>query len=175
MMRVVYLAALAILQVMLAWQLVPTVALVLQEHIRLGTLPDGWPSILQVAAAAVCVVGAGLTLGYPSVALMRHAQRGAQRFAGLPAWTVLLTFAGIVLLAGDAALRAFAYAADVPQAARLIAAALPLAPTGVALLSAGVLMGEILRRNRPVRSRSIVVIPPATTGAAERPAWRSAA
>ncbi|MEO5700416.1 MAG: hypothetical protein ABIS17_10780 [Casimicrobiaceae bacterium] len=179
MIRGVYVAAIVVLQVMLAWKLVPIIALALQQHIRLGTLPDGWPSILQVTAAAICVVGTGLALGYPSVALMRHVQRGVQRFVGLPPWTIALTFAGLALILIDAALRAMARLPSSEAAAELLAATLPLGPTGIALMSAGVLLGEILRRNRPMRASSLEAphshapIDAAATSVAH--SWRSAA
>lgn len=176
MIRTLYITAIAALQVMLAWKVVPLVALALQQHIRLGTLPDGWPSIVQVATAAICVVGTGLALGYPSIALMRHAQRGAQRFAGVPAWTVALTFTGAALLGVDAALQSAAHLPDAGEPVRLLAAALPLAPTAVALMSSGVLLGEILRRNRPLRVRSVGALAPLLPAVPANPRpWRNAA
>ncbi|MEP7206718.1 MAG: hypothetical protein ABI920_07255, partial [Casimicrobiaceae bacterium] len=175
--RSLYIAAIVVLQVMLAWKLVPIIALGLQQHIRLGTLPDGWPSILQVTGAAACVVGTGLALGYPSVALMRHVQRGVQRFVGLPPWTIALTFMGLALLGMDAALRALARLPGSEAAEELLAAALALGPTGVALMSAGVLLGEILRRNRPMRARTFETPPASIEAAATTVAhpWRRAA
>ena len=152
MLRPCYLAALCVLQVMLAWQLVPLVALVLTRHVPLGHAADGWPAVMEVASAALCVVGAGLTLSYPCIMLMRHIQRGAHRFAGLPRWAVVLMFLGCALLAMHFALRAAAPWLPLFDD-RPLGAMLPLAAPGVALMSAGALFAELLRRSRPTRPR----------------------
>jgi len=152
MMRRCYLVALCVLQVMLAWQLVPIVALVLMRHVPLGHAADGWPAVAEIASAAMCVIGSGLTLAYPCIVMMRHVQRGAQRFTGLPRWAVALVFAGCVLLAMHFAIRFLSpWLPRVDQ--RPISAMLPLAAPGVALMSAGVLFAELLRRSRPTRVR----------------------
>jgi len=154
-----YLAALCVLQIMLAWQLVPIIALVLMRHVPLGRAADGWPAVLEIASAALCVVGAGLSLAYPSIVLMRHAQRGPQRFAGLPIWAVVLTFSGCALLAVDGAVRMLAPWLPIVQQ-RPLGAALPLAAPGVALMCAGALFAELLRRTRPAYSRTLPEIAP---------------
>ena len=65
---------------MLAWQLVPIVALVLMRHVALGHAADGWPAVAEIASAAMCVIGPGLTLASPCIVMMPH----MQRFTGLP-------------------------------------------------------------------------------------------
>ena len=159
MIRTCYLLALCVLQVMLAWQLVPIVALVLLRHIPLGRAADGWPAILEIACAAVCVVGAGLSLAYPCIVVMRHVQRGVQRFSGLPRWAVVLTFIGCALLGADAALRTLGPWLPLVDH-RTLGAMLPLAAPGVALMSAGALFAELLRRSRPTRTRVLSSIGP---------------
>ena len=159
MIRHCYLAALCALQVMLAWQLVPITALVLTRHVPLGRAGDGIAAVAEIACAAVCVVGAGLTLAYPCIAIMRHLQRGEQRFTGLPRWAIGLTFAGAVLLALDGLVRGLG--ASLPGLdQRPLASALPLAAPGVALMSAGALFGELLRRTRPSHRRVLSKLGP---------------
>lgn len=159
LMRPCYLAALCVLQLMLAWQFVPIVALVLMRHVPLGHAADGWAAVTEVASAALCVVGAGLTLSYPCIALMRHVQRGAQRFTGLPRWALVLVFAGGALLAMHFALRVAAPWLPLVDE-RPLTAMLPLAAPGVALMSAGALFAELLRRTRPTRNRVLSSIGP---------------
>ena len=174
MLRTIYLVAIAALQAMLAWQLVPRVAAILQRELPLGGVPDGWPAVAQVGCAALCVAGAGLCLGCPSVVLMRHLQRGPERYRALPRWTVLLTLAGAVLLTLDGGLR-LVPATLTRAAAKLPVDALPLGATGVALMSAGALLGEILRRNRPLRVPSQRVVVERGAGRAEDARLRCAA
>lgn len=159
MIRTCYLAALCVLQVMLAWQLVPIVALVLMRHVPLGSAADGWPAVLEIACAAVCVVGAGLSLAYPCIIVMRHVQRGAQRFTGLPRWAVMLTLIGGTLLAADAALRTLAPSLPMLDQ-RTLGAMFPLAAPGTALMSAGALLAELLRRSLPTRRRVLSTLGP---------------
>jgi hypothetical protein len=132
---------------MLAWQVVPLIALLLTRHVPLGRAPDGLPAVLEVASAAVCVLGAGLTLSYPSIVIMRHVQRGAERFSGLPPWALVVTFTGGMLLGMHGMLHAFglAHTSSIP---------FTLGAPGVALMSAGVLFAELLRRSRPARVRT---------------------
>lgn len=153
MLRTIYLLVVAALQAMLAWQVVPRVAALLQRELALGGVPDGWPALAQVGCAALSVAGAGLCLGYPSVVLMRHLQRGPERYHALPRWTVLLTLAGGAFLALAGALRLVP--ATVPAAAAgQPGDAMPLGATGIALACAGALLGEVLRRNHPLRAPS---------------------
>lgn len=159
MIRTCYLAALCVLQVMLAWHLVPIVALVLMRHVPLGRAADGWPAVMEIASAALCVVGAGLSLAYPCIVVMRHVQRGVQRFTGLPRWAVVLTFIGCALLAADAALRGLAPWLPMIDH-RTPGTMFPLAAPGVALMSAGALFAELLRRSLPTRRRVLSSIGP---------------
>lgn len=152
MLRIGYLAALSGLQVMLAWQLVPALALVLDRQLRLGSVADGWPAALQVLCAAAAAAGGALSLGFPSIALMRHAQRGPERFAGVPCWAVRATLAGaalLLLLGASMALDAWTgHRID----GGILASVAPLGPAGVAVMSSGALFGELLRRNRVARA-----------------------
>lgn len=159
MMRGCYLTALCVLQVMLAWQLVPIVALVLMRHVPLGHAADGWPAVMEVASAALCVIGSGLSLSYPCIVLMRHLQRGAERFAGVPRWAVALMFCGGALLGMHFAVRLAGPWLPVVDG-RPLATMVPLAAPGVALMSAGVLLAELLRRSRPTRTRVLSSIMP---------------
>ncbi|HZQ63124.1 MAG TPA: hypothetical protein VFC24_17340 [Casimicrobiaceae bacterium] len=159
MIRRCYLAALVALQVMLAWQLVPVVAIVLTRHVPLGRSGDGLGAVLEIACAVICVVGAGLALSFPCVAIMRHVQRGVQRFTGLPHWAVALTFSGTALLLVEGVMRAVDTWAPMADQ-RPVASVLPLAAPGVALMSSGVLLAEMLRRTRPTHRRVLSVIGP---------------
>ncbi len=148
-----YLAALALLQVMLAWHLVPVLAGLLTRHVPLGHASGGAAAVAEVGCAALSVLGTGVALAYPCIVLMRHVQRGAQRFCGLPPWAVAMTLAGSALLATHGFVQWLG-----PM--RSNAMPLPLAAPGIALMSAGALLAELLRRSRPTRSRALALLGP---------------
>lgn len=152
MLRACYLTALCGLQVLLAWQLVPPLAALLDRHLHLGTAGDGWHAAVEVLCAAAAAGGGALSLGFPSLALMRHAQRGAERFTGVPRTAVAVTLAGAALLLWPGALLVLQHGVAYPVDPRIGAAAAPFAPAGIALMSAGTLFGELLRRNRVPRT-----------------------
>jgi len=148
-----YLAALGVLQVMFAWHLVPVLAALLSRHVPLGYAAGGVAAVAEVACAAVSVLGTGIALAYPCIVVMRHVQRGAQRFCGVPAWAVAITLLGSGLLATHGALHLF-------RPTHAVTALLPLAAPGVALMAAGALLGELLRRSRPTRQRVLPELGP---------------
>ncbi|MDQ6619142.1 MAG: hypothetical protein M3Z31_05505 [Pseudomonadota bacterium] len=159
MLRRCYLLALCVLQVMFAWQLVPAIAVLLTRHVPLGHAADGWPAVLEITAAALSVTGAGLALSYPCIVIMRHVQRGVQRFSGLPRWAVTLTLLGTALLSIEGAVRLFGPWLPLVDE-RPLRSMLPLATPGVALMCAGALLAELLRRSRPARARVLASVGP---------------
>lgn len=139
--RLAYLASLCLLQVMSVAHGVPLVAHHLQTALPLGTSVGPGP-FLAVGYAVASVVGATLALGYPALALMRHVQRGEQRYRGLPRWCVVVTIAGAAMLGAAELLR------HVEAPSALGALGLQgLRVSGAALAVAGSLCGELLRRS----------------------------
>jgi hypothetical protein len=143
MVRWLYLATLVALQA----TLVAVVAPVLAEAVRTG-LPglEDPVDIARAAAGTVAIAATALTLAFPGFALARHHRRGRARFAGLPRWAIAKALAGggvfvaALALAGIAALPG---AGDAPGFADLAAAA---RNAGIALMAAGTLCAEVLRR-----------------------------
>lgn len=147
MLRLLYLAALLVLQLALIVKLAPPFAQALQMDALAGHAPEGWPAMLQLIATGLAVAGASLALVFPGVALARHRRAGTHRFLGLPAWAVGLALSGIALLA--AAALGLALAPVLPAELRAVAylVARPAITGGLALATAGVLCAELLRRS----------------------------
>ena len=156
LLRPIYLATLSILQVALIVELAPPLALALRANALAGLAPQGWPALLQLFAMGSAVAGTALALVFPGVALARHTRSGAMRFLGLPRWAIALAVAGIVILvvATVALALAFTLASTLPAEIRVsvLLVARPALTGGLALATAGVLCGELLRRSVPSRS-----------------------
>ena len=155
--RSIYLATLSVLQLALIVELAPPLALGLRANALAGLAPEGWPALLQLFAIGVAVAGTALALVFPGVALARHMRAGAMRFVGLPRWAIALAVTGIVLL-GTATL-AFALAPALPPGIRISVEVVsrPALTGGLALATAGVLCGELLRRSVPARRATPVL------------------
>ena len=147
MRRPLYLATLLILQAALILKLAPPLANAIRTDVAPGLAPGGWPALLQLVATATAVAGASLALAFPVVAMSRHRRGGLLRFLGLPGWAIALALAGVaVFLAGSLAL---ASVPMLPVDARMTVVLLARTGTagGLALMIAGVLSAELLRRN----------------------------
>ena len=147
MRRPLYLTTLLILQFALIIKLAPPLAHAIRIDIAPGFAPGGWPALVQLVATAAAVAGASLALAFPIVAMSRHRRGGLLRFLGLPLWSITLAFAGMgVFVAGTLAQTSIPM---LPVDARMTAVLLarPAVAGGLALMIAGVLSAELLRRN----------------------------
>ena len=147
MRRPLYLATLLILQMALIIKLAPPLAHAIRIDTAPGLAPGGWPALLQLVATAAAVAGASLALAFPGVAMSRHRRGGLLRFLGLPQWAIALAIAGTgVFIAATLALTSVPM---LPVDARMTAVLLarPGVAGGLALMIAGVLSAELLRRN----------------------------
>ena len=151
MLRSVYLATLSILQIALIVELAPPLALALRADALAGLAPEGWPALLQFFAMGVAVAGTALALVFPGVALARHKRAGPMRFLGLPRWAIALAVAGVVLLGTATLGLALAFALPPEIRISVLLVSRPALAGGVALATAGVLCGELLRRSVPTR------------------------
>jgi hypothetical protein len=145
MIRRLYLATLVALQVALIVMLAPPLA----EALRVGppTLADDAVDVARTALGVVAIAATALALAFPGFALLRHRRRGVARYAGLPRWTVATALAGGAVFAVAATLAGVARAfdsGDAPDVAELAACA---ANAGLALMAAGALCAEVLRRS----------------------------
>jgi hypothetical protein len=152
MLRTAYVAALSILQVALIVELAPSLALAFRANALAGLATEGWPALLQLFAMGVAVGGTALALVFPGVALARHVRSGPMRFLGLPRWAIALAIAGVVLL--GAATLGLVLASALPADIRVnvLLVSRPALAGGLALATAGVLCGELLRRSVPAPS-----------------------
>jgi hypothetical protein len=147
MRRRLYLITLVILQLALVFKLAPPLGEALRLDVAPGLAPRGWPAVLQLVATAAAIFGASLALAFPGFALARHRRGGALRFYGLPGWAIVLSFCGAIALA--AGFVALALVPMLPVEARMTAIliARPVVAGGLALVTAGVLCAELLRRS----------------------------
>jgi hypothetical protein len=162
MFRRLYQVTLVALQIALVVQIAPPLAQSLQRGAAFGAFAHGPLAALQVACAVAAIVGAALALAFPGFALLRHRQRGVARFGGLPRWCVALAVAGAgIFLAGS-----FLYGmvSVLPRESRLATAltARPVMNAGLALMAAGVMCAECLRRSVGVPRIVVVAREPAT-------------
>jgi hypothetical protein len=156
MVRRLYQVTLVALQVALLIQFAPPLAQALWRGVGLGAFPGGSFAVLQVASAAAAIGGGALALAFPGFALLRHRQRGQARFGGLPRWSVALALAGAAVFLVGASLNSVAplLAPSDRMAAALIARSMLNA--GLALMAAGVLCAEVLRRGVGVPRRVLM-------------------
>ncbi len=143
--RAAYLAALALLQAALMIDVAPRLAaaLVPRAHLAIG---PAWLAVAQVAGYALALAGSAIALAFPAIALARHAQRGRMRFLGLPRFGTWLAIAGASAFAAAQALAWVAHSSLAIAGAAVAGIAPSLASGGIALMAAGALTAEVLRR-----------------------------
>jgi hypothetical protein len=157
MLRRSYQYTLVALQLALLVLLAPPLATALQRGLALSAFPGGGLAIVQGAAAFAAIGGGALALVFPLLALLRHRQRGDARFGGLPRWAVVLAVAGgVVFSLGAVLIAAMPLAAADARLAMLLTAR-PILGAGLALMAAGVLWAELLRRS--VGVPRVIVLP----------------
>jgi hypothetical protein len=146
MIRRLYQIALVALQAALLVEIVPPLAQALWRDVALGTFADSALALAQFASAAAAIAGGALALAFPSFALLRHRQRGRLRFAGMPRWSVALALAGAVVFLLGALLNGVVPLLEPSDGIAVMLTARPVLNAGLALMAAGVLCGEVLRR-----------------------------
>ncbi len=147
MPRHLYQWTLVALQLALGIELAPPLAQALRRGLALGAFPESPLGLVQGAAAVAAIGGGALALAFPLLALLRHRQRGPLRFDGLPRWAVAVALTGGFAFAAGVALSvAVPLLAPDAQLATVLTAR-PLRHAGLALMAAGVLWAETLRRS----------------------------
>ena len=147
MYRRLYLTTLLFVQLALLGKLAPPLARVLAADLAAGLAPGGWPSIVQLVAAAAAITGTSLSLAFPVVALARHRRAGVQRFQGLPAWATALALGGATAVAAGVIGQALIPMLPVDTRMTAVLVARPIITGGLALAVAGLLSAELLRRS----------------------------
>lgn len=157
LLRLLYQFTLVALQLALLVLLAPPLARGLQRGVAFGAFPEGALAAVQVSAALIGIGGSALALAFPLLALLRHRHRGPSRFCGMPRWAAVVAVAGAVLFVLGALLNATVplMSADERMAARLTAR--PMLNAGLAVMAAGVLCAELLRRS--VGAPRVIMIP----------------
>jgi len=147
MLRRFYLATLVALQFALAFEVAPRLARVLRADVGAAGLHLDAPAFVGLGAVGVAAVGLALILIFPAIALARHHQRGEVRFRGLPRWAIAVALTGAAILVTVAAMNLAQPFAPADARTALSQIARPAATAGTALMAAGALCAELLRRS----------------------------
>jgi hypothetical protein len=161
MFRRLYLASLVLLQFVLIERVAPRALAALGGVMSsAGAMPDGWLALVEIAGTALALGGTALPLAAPSLTLLRHRQCGDRRFGGVPRWGAAVTVAGAALFVAAAAPWWLAPLLPVEWRVDVLLATEPCAEAGMALMAAGALCAELLRRGaRPATTGPEVVSP----------------
>jgi len=157
LLRLLYQGTLVALQLALLVLLAPPLAGALQRALALGAFPDSGLAIVHSALALAAIGGGALALAFPLLALLRHRQRGRARFCGLPRWAVVLAVAGGLVFALGAVLNGTAPLVSADARLATLLTARPMLNAGFAIMAAGVLCAELLRRS--VGAPPVIAIP----------------
>jgi len=152
MPRILYLSALIVLQLAVLLKLAAPLGRALSVESAPGIATEGWQAMLQLALTATAVTGASVALVFPGLALSRHACEGSARFFALPRWSVALALLGAAMLAGGALTPLLWPPLPVGPAVAAAWLARSVAAAGFALVAAGVLGGELLVAEVPIRA-----------------------
>jgi len=147
MLRRIYLGTLIALQLALAIDVVPALAQMLRTHVGMAGLHTGTPAIVQLGTTSLAAVGLAVALAFPAIALLRHHQRGDVRFRGLPRWAIALALAGAAVLAAAIAMSLAGSVGPLDARAAIALIVRPAVTAGIALMAAGALCAELLRRS----------------------------
>jgi hypothetical protein len=147
MIRTAYLATLATLQLALTIDIAPRIAEIIRVQSAVLQAEDLSAAVLRLGVAGIAAASAAIVLSAPVLALLRHHQRGALRFLGLPAWWVRCSQAGAVLFALSLlAPQAFTVLA-IPGSELWDALDEPLRQAAITLMAGGAIAAELLRRS----------------------------
>ena len=147
MLRAAYLASLIVLELALVTEAAPPLAEALRWRAAIAQAGDGSEATLRLAITLVAATGAGVALAAPLLALLRHRQRGALRFLGLPRWAVVPVVAGAFAFAACALAVPWLVDLEQPWAEALVELQQPLVVAAIAVMTGGALAAELLRRS----------------------------
>lgn len=170
MLRLTYLVSLLVLQLALILDVVPVLAELLRLRAAIAQAPDNDAALMRFAIVGIGMIGGSFALAAPLFALLRHRQRGPLRFLGLARWAVAPVIAGAAVFSLCLAVAAWLPDVDLPWVDALLELERPITLAAIALMSGGLLAGELLRRSvaaprllrelMPARSRRTEVVHP---------------
>ena len=152
-----YQITLVTLQVALLFHIVPPLAQALRQGAAFGAFPHGSLAVVQITSSVAALGGGALALAFPVLSLLRRRERGNARFGGLPRWSVVLALAGAVVFLLGASLSGVVPLLAPEDRMSAVLTSRPVLNAGLALMAAGVLCAELLRRS--VGMPRIVIIP----------------
>ena len=150
LVRPAYLLMLALLQVAVLVDVAPPLAAILARDVH--AFGAGGASLIRAAGYALTLAGTAVVLAFPALAFARHARGGRIRFRGLPRSCIAIALTGALLYALAKIAPILAHLSPMSTDVAAAAAAPALATAGIAIMAAGALVAEILRRSiAPVR------------------------
>jgi hypothetical protein len=158
MTRRLYCASLLLLQLLLVLDVAPRVGRSVAAVTDAASTQGGWLATLPLAGAGVTLLCCAVVLAAPSIALLRHRQRGPRRFDGIPRSAAGATIVGAVVY-GTASLPWWLVRL-LPVEARVdtLLACEPCITAGMALMIGGATCAELLRRGvRSSRSPPVAI------------------
>jgi hypothetical protein len=147
MLRAAYLVCLIVLELALVSEVVPPLAEALRWRAAIAQAGDGGEAALRLTIALLGAAGAGLALAAPLLALLRHRQRGALRFLGLPRWAVATVIGGAAAFAACSLAAPWLADLDHRWAEAVVEVEQSLVLAATALMTGGALAAELLRRS----------------------------
>jgi hypothetical protein len=165
MIRRCYYASLLLLQLLLMVDAAPNWGRSVAAVTDAISPQGGGLAALALAGAGVTALCSAIVLAAPSLALLRHRQRGPRRFEGIPRWAADVTIGGALVYLAASLPWWFPRLLPVEIRVDALLACEPCLTAGVALMIGGATCAELLRRGvRHVRPRAgqlgIEVVPP---------------
>jgi hypothetical protein len=146
MLRMFYFATLLTLQCALLVQAGPPLWRGLRLDTVVASAKTGQVDYAPLAVTGLAVLGVVLTLSFPTIASLRHCQRGEAHFCGLPRRAVAIAIAGAAILLIGSALQWLVPLSSVNWRLAVGVAARNAITAGAGLMTAGVLCAELLHR-----------------------------
>jgi hypothetical protein len=146
MLRMFYFATLFTLQCALLVKAGPPLWRGLRLDTVLASAKDGRVDYAPLAVTGLAVLGVVLTLSFPTIASLRHCQRGEAHFCGVPRWAVAIALAGAAILLIGYALQSLAPLSSINWRLAVSVTARNAITAGAGLMTAGVLCAELMHR-----------------------------
>jgi hypothetical protein len=146
MARRLYFASLLVLQLSLMLDVAPYWGRSIAAGTDAISPQGGWLAALALAGTGVTALSSAIVLAAPSMALLRHRQRGPGHFDGVPRWAADIAIGGVAVYLAASLPWWFPRLLPVEIRVDALLACEPCLTAGVALMIGGGLCAELLRR-----------------------------
>jgi hypothetical protein len=146
MIRRLYCASLLLLQLLLMVDVAPRWGRSIAAFTDAASPGYGWLAVLSLAGTGVTLLGCTVVLAAPSIALLRHQQRGPRRFDGVPRWAAGIAVVGAIVYVAAVLPWWLVRLLPVENRVDTLLACEPCIAAGMALMIGGATCAELLRR-----------------------------